>query len=283
MPNAALGPPFTPRRIEGRSAGSRGGRKRTEKGEAQVKSPAETRRREKHFWKGWRSEPQVQPASCWRGRSGPGTQFSKQPATDMDTGQLEASWVRMQSPGGKRESGGQSSCRPPVCPAGPVVREGADGTPIPDTCRCPQEASESVRPGLGLSARSVGQNHVPGLFASSGTRNGNSLLKARLLGGQGGWVSGSGATWGGELQIARQCPPSGRIAVWLEAPEELGVSSRCHPPLPPWRDAARGRSPGEGLSRGRGLVLPGPEGWVHADRTTRPMLEILLSVSQMVV
>lgn len=166
---------------------------------------------------------------------------------------------------------------------GPVVREGADGTPIPDTCRCPQEASESVRPGLGLSARSVGQNHVPGLFASSGTRNGNSLLKARLLGGQGGWVSGSGATWGGELQIARQCPPSGRIAVWLEAPEELGVSSRCHPPLPPWRDAARGRSPGEGLSRGRGLVLPGPEGWVHADRTTRPMLEILLSVSQMVV
>lgn len=91
MPNAALGPPFTPRQIGGRSAGSQGGRKRTEKGEAQVKSSAETRRREKHSWKGWRSEPQVQPASCWRGCSGPGSQFSKQLATDKDTGQLEAS------------------------------------------------------------------------------------------------------------------------------------------------------------------------------------------------
>ena len=48
---------------------------------------------------------------------------------------------------------------------------------------------------------------------------------------------------------------------------------------PLWRGAARGRSPGKGLSRGRGLVLPGPEGWVHVDRTTRPMLEILLCES----
>ena len=117
-------------------------------------------------------------------------------------------------------------CLLPSCEIqwGQVVREGADGTPILDTCRCPQEASASVRPGLGLSMRSVGQNHVLGLFASSGTRKGNSLLKARLLGGQGGWVSGPGATWGGELQIARQCPPSGRIAVRLEAPEESSES-----------------------------------------------------------
>lgn len=117
-----------------------------------------------------------------------------------------------------------------------------------------------MRPGLGLRMRSVGQNHAHGLFASSGTRNRNSLQKTELLGGQGGRVSGPDATWGGRLQPARQSSPSGRIAVQLEAWEELGVSSLCYQPRPPWWDTARGSSPGRDPAGVEGLVLLGPRG-----------------------
>lgn len=54
-------------------------------------------------------------------------------------------------------------------------------------------------------------------------------------------------------------------------------------PRPPWWDVARGRSPGRDPAGVEGLVLLGPKDWVHADRTTCPILEILLSVSQMVL
>lgn len=104
--------------------------------------------------------------------------------------------------------------------------------------------------GLGLRMWSVGQNHAPGLFASSGTRNGNSLQKTKLLGGQGGRVSGPDATWGGRLQPTRRSSPSGRIVVQLEAWEELGVSSRYHQPPPALVGCGQGEVPREGPSRG---------------------------------
>ena len=264
---------------------SRGSQEDREGGGTGEESSRDEEMRRSTFWKGWRSEPPLRPRFLSGGHPGPRSQFSKQPATDLDSGQLETSWVRMQSPRGKREFGVGEVCLPPSCEVqrGPAVREGADGTPVPDTCRCPQEAAGSVRPGLGLRMWSVGQNHAPGLFASSGTRNGNSLQKTKLLGGQGGWVSGPDAAWGGRLQPPRWSSPSGRIEVQLEAWEELGISSRYHQPRPPWWGEARGRSPRRDPAGVEGLVLLGPKGWVRADRTTCPILEILLSVSQMVV
>lgn len=194
-----------------------------------MKRPAETRRRDEALLEGM--EVRTPSAACFlsEGSSRPwesvlqaaGHQHGRWPAGSLLGADAESRWK-------ERVWGGV--CLLPSCEIqrGLLVREGAEGTPILDTCRRPQEASEFVCPGLELSMWSVGQNHVPGLFASSGTRKGNSLLKARLLGGQGGQVSDPGATQCGKLQTARQCPPPGRVQVQLEAPEELGVSSRCH-------------------------------------------------------
>ena len=77
------------------------------------------------FWKGWRLEPPVRPRFLSGGHPGPGSQFSKQPATDGDTGRLETSWVRMQSPRGKREFGVAEVCLPPSCD----VQRGRDTRP----------------------------------------------------------------------------------------------------------------------------------------------------------